>query len=431
MATRRHAVAQRPATGALVHLYDVDISLHGGPVLHWTPGPMNSGGQNLVPNPGCLKNTTGWFGGGTTPPTTLARGAAYSAAYDLPVWGSGHATRASMPSGDVMDIAIRLSNYLFTSAPGMPAGRQVQAQIAVVPIRCRLQMYLLFYDSSNTLVAQIPSGTVENAGTPALDKANEVGDYTRLVAQGAVPAGADYAILLVRASPISGTATNPVMVWTRAQVAFVPDGTTAPFPFMPSSVVGPVRYGGVSYTPVPIEISDERTTGQGPIPRPRATIPNIASFASILLGSYRDLLRAKVSRRLVYDRFLDDGSEPDATDYYGPDVWYVDRVASHTPEAVTLELASPLDVQGKMLPARACIRSVCTHTYRTWNATTGTFIPGSCPYAGASYFQADGSPTGAPSLDDCGRRLSDCNARFPYPTPLPTRAFPGMVRGRI
>jgi len=181
---------------------------------------------------------------------------------------------------------------------------------------------------------------------------------------------------------------------------------------------------------VPIQIERVQWTGQGAIPRPQVTLPNIGGFAESYLHSYGDLLGCRVTRRRVYRRFLDGQVEADPTDYFGPDIWYIDRVALRTPEVVVLELASPFDIQGKMLPGRQVIRDVCTRTYRTWIPGQG-FILGNCPYNGPNFWKADGTPTGDPAEDDCGRRThADCTLRFPD-QPLPTWAFPGVVRSRI
>jgi lambda family phage minor tail protein L len=214
-----------------------------------------------------------------------------------------------------------------------------------------------------------------------------------------------------------------------SQIAQIYGRSNYVMPLMSSSVVGQVSFGGIVYRPVPLELSGVQTTTQGAIPRPKVKVPNIDNFCQALMGTYKDLIRTTVTRKRTFRRFLDGQPEADPSEYYGPDIWRIDRVANASPESVTFELASPLDIQGKKLPGRQIIRDVCTHSYRTFTPGNG-FRQGSCPYAGAAYYDNKGQQTGDPAADECGRSFTDCTLRYPYPQVLPTRAFPGSVRNR-
>lgn len=200
--------------------------------------------------------------------------------------------------------------------------------------------------------------------------------------------------------------------------------TWTPGPIGNASVV----FGGVTYTPVPLQIEGMAMDGQGPVPRPKVTIPNVSGFASQLMASSGDLLGCKVTRKRTFRKFLDGQPGADSTAVFGPDIWYVDRVAARGPDLVTFELAAAMDIVGKMMPGRQVIRDSCTHIYRTFRS--GGFVAGTCPYAGSSYFKADGTVTAQPAEDVCGKRLSDCRKRFPSGA-LPTRAFPGATQVRF
>lgn len=189
-----------------------------------------------------------------------------------------------------------------------------------------------------------------------------------------------------------------------------------------------VIFSGVSYTPVPLQIDGLAMDGQGPIPRPKVTIPNIGGFASQLMAASGDLLGCQVTRRRTFRKFLDGQPGADSTAFFGPDMWYVDRVALRGPDVVSFELAAAMDIVGKMIPGRQVIRDSCTHVYRTYRGSA--FVTGTCPYAGGSYFKADGISTAQPAEDVCGKRLSDCRKRFPDGA-LPTRAFPGATQVRF
>lgn len=434
MGTRRHEVAQRPVTDALVPLYDLDLSLYGGGSYHWTAGPMNSQSGNLVSNPYCLKNTTGWGFGGTSPPTNTGLAGAVGPTWTLRSFGSGYMHRSSgLAAGQYMDAFTSSMTGNFAASPAIPAGSWIEAQARVCPHRCSVALVIQFLDAAGGLLSStaetVPTAVASNSGATA--KANEVDDYTQVWVQAQAPANCKSAQLVLRARGIGGgAATTPYVFFSLAQIAQVYGASSRPLPVLPSSVVGLVSFGGVQYRPVPLQLTGVQTTGQGPIPRPKVTVPNIDNFARALMGTYRDLIRGKITRRRVFKRFLDGQPEADPTEYYGPDIWFIDRIANAGPDSVTFELASPLDIQGKKLPGRQVIRDVCTHTYRTWTPALG-FKQGSCPYAGPNYFTVDGTPTGDPAADSCGRSFIDCGLRFPYPQSLPTRAFPGSVRARI
>ena len=83
-----------------------------------------------------------------------------------------------------------------------------------------------------------------------------------------------------------------------------------------------------------------------------------------------------------------------------------------------------MNQQGTLLPKRQIHKNTCTHTYRHWDCNQNQFDyqHATCSYVGARYFNAAGQAT-SDRLDVCGKRLSDCKARFKN-SPLPTRAFP-------
>lgn len=422
--TARHRHSQRPDTDPLVALYDIDTTMYGGQVLHWTPGPLNSQSGNLVANPCCLKSMADWNAAGTNPPT--ARGLASTVAPEwwLQGFGSGYFRNANgLPAGGTMNVWTRIA-----LPQGLPAGRWIEAQARLLPIRCQVNLQLFCYAAGGALLGGGNSAFVSDPGT--VSRGDQADDYQRVSYQMQVPANAMSAQIYLTAKPISGSATDPYVFFSMVQLALISQPSNLPLPFMPPEIVGQVSYGGVPYTPVPIGIERVQWTGQGPIPRPQVSVPNVGGFAEGYLKAYGDLLGCKVTRRRVYKRFLDGQAEADPTDFFGPDIWYVDRVALRTPEVVVLELASPFDIQGKMLPGRQVIRDICTRTYRVWIPGQG-FVLGNCPYNGPNYWKADGTPTGNPAEDDCGRRTNtDCPLRFPNQA-LPTWAFPGVVRARV
>jgi lambda family phage minor tail protein L len=420
MGTKHLRTAQKAAPEPLVDLFTLDISRYGGPVLRWTPGPLGAASKNQVVNTSFKADTSGWSVSGTT---GAGPASAYGAAYWLADQGSGYFKLDGALSG-VLTI-----RTLFVDEP-VEAGQWWEAQARLVPIRCRARVEIAYFNAANAGFGAISSSIIENAGAPA--SANRLEDYTLLHIRAKAPAGAAKIRMTIRMDTATGGSTDPAIIFTMAQLCRVQgEGSGQPQPFSqpraagtPSSVV----FSGVTFTPFPLLIEGMSWTTRGAMPRPKVTIPDIDSYFTSLLAGYQDLLGCPITRLRVFADNLDGGRDPDPTSYFGPEVWLVDRVARQDPgEEVVIELANPLDLQGKMLPGRQVIRDTCTHIYRYMNGSF--FVPGTCPYAGISYFKADGSVTAVPAEDACGKRLKDCKLRFPN-QPLPTRAFPGVGKYR-
>jgi lambda family phage minor tail protein L len=144
------------------------------------------------------------------------------------------------------------------------------------------------------------------------------------------------------------------------------------------------------------------------------------------------VLGCTLYRVRTYARFLDNGSEPDPTAFFGPDIFRVERKAVDNPVIIEFELSASIDQEGKKLPGRQVIRDTCLWRYRIWNATTGEFdyAKAQCPYTGTSYFDASDRPVDNASEDVPSRRLRCCELRFGKKNPLPFGGFPGVARVR-
>lgn len=84
-------------------------------------------------------------------------------------------------------------------------------------------------------------------------------------------------------------------------------------------------------------------------------------------------------------------------------------------QSMTFELASSLDMVAVRLPRRQYIQNCCTWLYRGAD----------CGYSGGPVADAGGNPTTNPTLDACGKQLSDCKLRFGANAVLPFGGFPG------
>ncbi len=185
-----------------------------------------------------------------------------------------------------------------------------------------------------------------------------------------------------------------------------------------------VSFGGVLYTPLPVEFVNMKTTGGGTTPSPVIRISSLGGLIGALIASFADLVGAKITRIRTFQDCLDGGVNADPTAYIGPDIFYIDRKSHHDKTYAEFTLAVSYDQQGKVFPARQVIADACSRSYRYWNGSE--FIQGTCPYQGSAYFDTSGNPVSDPSLDFCSKKLATgCLLRYGNSATLPTYAFPG------
>lgn len=196
-----------------------------------------------------------------------------------------------------------------------------------------------------------------------------------------------------------------------------------------------VTFQGIYYTPVDVEFSGFETSGAGGLPTPQMKLANTNGVFQGIVNAFGDLIGATIYRIRTFRRFLDGQPDADATAYYGPDTFRIERKVSENPVFIEWELSAAFDQEGKMLPGRTIIRDTCLWRYRYWDASKTPaafdYSKAQCPYTGSAYYTELGVVTTNPALDKCGRRLSDCKLRFGANQPLPFGGFPGAARVRL
>ncbi len=184
-------------------------------------------------------------------------------------------------------------------------------------------------------------------------------------------------------------------------------------------------FDGEVYRFLPIKALGFNTKPDKP-PRPTLIVGNVDNAISTLAAAYDDLLGARVTRRITFEQYLDDGNEPDPL-AFRTSLWLVSRKQTDTGNSVGLELETPIDVQGVKTPRRIVQPGTCPWLYEA----------AECGYSnGASGSQTimlelDDTPTLDPDLDRCGKRLNSCRDRFDPSSesvPIPFGAFPGTTR---
>lgn len=202
-----------------------------------------------------------------------------------------------------------------------------------------------------------------------------------------------------------------------------------------------IVWKGNTCTSIPIMADGFEFAGKGQLPTPTLKISNVALVGSAMLNEFGDPLGCKVTRWVTGASFLDNGSTPDPDQHNAPEIYVVERKKAQNEIHVEFELSAAIDQAGRQIPGRQVVRNYCSHRYRRWDATAGEFVytNATCPYAGSDslpggtespYFEQDGDPTDDPSLDSCGKQLSDCKLRFGPTAALPFRGFPGAGRIR-
>jgi len=190
-----------------------------------------------------------------------------------------------------------------------------------------------------------------------------------------------------------------------------------------------VWFNGVEYQPLDVKLEGFEVTSEGTQPRPKISVANVNLTFAALLNTLNDLVGAKLTRRRTFKKYLDGEPGADPTAQFPVDLYIVDRKVSHNKYVIQWELTSFLDLTGQFIPRRQVLRDTCTHQYRIYSGGAFVYTNVTCPYTGANYFNEDGGVEAAPADDKCGRRISDCQLRYPLDSDeLPTRAFVGVAR---
>lgn len=194
---------------------------------------------------------------------------------------------------------------------------------------------------------------------------------------------------------------------------------------------GNVSFGGQEYTALDVEFSGYEVTGAGSLPTPTLRLSNTNAVIQGLVNTFGDdLIGCQVQRVRTYARFLDGMPEADPGAYVGPDTFEIEQKVSENPIFIEWKLSAAIDQQGRMIPGRQALRDTCTARYRRFRDGAFDYSKASCSYVGGACFDRSGKATTDKAKDVCGRRLSDCEARFGKGNPLPTWAYPGMARTR-
>lgn len=190
-----------------------------------------------------------------------------------------------------------------------------------------------------------------------------------------------------------------------------------------------ISFGGNQFFPHPIKAEGFEANATGSLPRPHVTIANLDGSFTTLVEQNDDLHGGGLTRIRTYERYLDNGVEPDGGQHLPLDLYLLSHKIEHTNEQISWECRASIDQENSFLPGRVMIQSYCNHETRRWDSNSSTFdySGATCPYVGSPK-DIDGNDT-TPDAEVFSKRLGTCcKARFGANGILPTRAFPGVAR---
>ncbi|ACL61032.1 phage minor tail protein L [Methylobacterium nodulans] len=196
---------------------------------------------------------------------------------------------------------------------------------------------------------------------------------------------------------------------------------------------GPLKFRGITYTPLDVKAEGFELTGQGTMPQPKISVSNATRLMSSATLLYQDLIGAKLIRTRTYAQFLDDGATPDPEAAYTQDIYRFEQKVEHSKHQIVWNLAADMDQEGRELPARLVIRDICLWRYRRWDEDAQAFVYDGvqCLYNGDQSYDRFGNPT-TPDQDEPSRHVTTCcKVRFGADAQLPFGGFPGVARVRV
>tara|TARA_Y100000004_G_scaffold194498_1_gene259256 strand:+ start:1774 stop:3987 length:2214 start_codon:yes stop_codon:yes gene_type:complete len=151
-----------------------------------------------------------------------------------------------------------------------------------------------------------------------------------------------------------------------------------------------ITWQGVDYLPLAIECEGFDILGDGKLARPKIKIANRNNLVTNFLQNYKDLINAKIVRKKVQVKFLDDsnfdGGNPfgsaDAKAELASETWIMGRKTQESKVFVEFELNSPLDLENFSVNSRNVVAKYCGFQYRGEG----------CRYAGFPIERDDASP---------------------------------------
>ena len=151
-----------------------------------------------------------------------------------------------------------------------------------------------------------------------------------------------------------------------------------------------IVWQGYKYLPLSIESEGFDILGDGKLARPKIRVANQNNIITQFLQIYKDFKNAKIVRKRVSVKFIDDvnfeGGNPfgeaDPNAELTNETWLMGRKTQESKLFVEFELTSPLDIDNFSVNSRNIISKFCYWQYRGEG----------CRYAGLPIEDSDGNP---------------------------------------
>lgn len=184
-----------------------------------------------------------------------------------------------------------------------------------------------------------------------------------------------------------------------------------------------VIWQGRAYSAYPIAVEGFETKSEGTYSRPTMKVANITGLITGINHDFEDALGAVVTRRQVLVKHLDVVNFPNGNSNADPTMeavsrYVIEEMAEETFETVTYNLATPVDCDNAIIPARTILADVCQWFYRG----------DGCGYSGGPVADEKDNPTSDMSRDKCSKHRSGCRLRFAKPSALPYGGYPGSAK---
>jgi lambda family phage minor tail protein L len=184
-----------------------------------------------------------------------------------------------------------------------------------------------------------------------------------------------------------------------------------------------VIWQGRAYSAYPIAVEGFEVKSEGTYSRPTMKVANITGLITGINHDFEDALGAVVTRRQVLVKHLDTVNFPNGNANADPTMeavsrYVIEEMAEETFETVTYNLATPVDCDNAIIPARTILADVCQWVYRG----------DGCGYSGGPVADEKDNPTSDMSRDKCSKHRSGCRFRFAKPSALPYGGYPGSAK---
>jgi lambda family phage minor tail protein L len=173
-----------------------------------------------------------------------------------------------------------------------------------------------------------------------------------------------------------------------------------------NNVRSSIYFDGQEYIALPVEGEGFEILGDQRLPRPKIKISNAGLYMSSILRKYKNLNNAKIERRRIFAKFLDDRNFDGGVNPWGmanpnarmpDDKYFINSKIAENKLFVELELVSSLELENNEIPAREVAARYCPWVYRGEG----------CRYGSTSF-----NILGNAASDGRDRPVSDVNDRL-------------------